>query len=226
MSRFWLVVTIVAALAIGAFELVPRTLKVRISEEQASAKMQEALDKKAHEGLAVERAVLTFNNNAVQFSGHVAGVRFGQQFSADVSVDGVPRYDERQQAIYFSPTTFTLKNFAFKGETPSEKARRFGGTIFKNTTVGTVLENSAESIERWVTQTAENRVRLILEKRPVYRIKDDVKGMLIKASLTTISIEENHAVATLSIVKFSLKIALLIVSFIAGAVLVFVILIS
>jgi hypothetical protein len=98
MSRFWLVVTIVAALAIGAFELVPRTLKVRISEEQASAKMQEALDKKAHEGLAVERAVLTFNNNAVQFSGHVAGVRFGQQFSADVSVDGVPRYDERQQA--------------------------------------------------------------------------------------------------------------------------------
>jgi hypothetical protein len=188
--------------------------------------MQEALDKKAHEGIVVERAVLTFNNNAVQFSAHVSGERLKQTFSADVSVEGVPRYDERQQAIYFSPRTFTLRNFAFKGETPSEKARRFGGTIFKNTTVGTMLENSAEDIERWVTQTAEKRVRLILEKRPVYRIKDDVKGMLLKASLTTIAIEENHAVATLSIVKFSIEIAMLIATLIAGAVLVFGLLIS
>lgn len=217
MSKVWVAIALLCAVAIGLFEVVPQTLRVRISEQEASAKMQEAIDKKAHEGLSIDNAVLTFNNNAVQFSGHVSGERVGQKFSADISVDGVPRYDEKRQAIFFTPTKFTLKNFTFRGEAPAEKARRIGGTIFKNTTIGTVLENSAEDIERWVIRTAEKRVYTILEKRPVYRIKDDVKGMLLKASLTTIAIEENHAVATLSVVKFSLHVALLIGGIIMAA---------
>jgi ribosomal protein L13E len=211
---------VLLALGIGVFEAVSTTIKVRFSQEQASAKMREAIDKKAHEGLLVERPVLTFNNNAVQFSGRVSGTRLGQPFSADVSVDGVPHYDERSQAVFFTPTTFSLKNFSFRGEAPAEKARRLGGTIFKNTTVGTVLDNSAESIEQWVTKTAEQRIRTVLEKRPVYRLKDDVTGIVLKASLTHIAIEEHHVVATLSVVKFSLHLVLLIGSIILGALLI------
>lgn len=204
MKPVWVAFLGISAIAVSAllvFNIVPSEYVVRISEQQASEKMQETIEKKAAEGLLIEDPVLTFNHNALQFSGRVTGEKFKQQFYAEVYVEGTPYYDTSQYAVYFTPTTFTLRNFSFRGETPADKARRIAGSTFKNTQVGQVLENSAESIERWVASAAEGRVRSMLSKRPVYKIKDDLKGITIKATLSSVSIEDKHLVAKLSVLQ-------------------------
>jgi hypothetical protein len=55
-----------------------------------------------------------------------------------------------------------------------------------------------------------------LEHRPVYRPKDDVKGLLIRASLDAVNIEQDRVVLTFTLWQLTLGVVVGLVALLAG----------
>jgi hypothetical protein len=63
-----------------------------------------------------------------------------------------------------------------------------------------------------------------LEQRPVYRPKDDVKGLLIKASLASVTIDQDRIAVTFSIRQLALSVLFGILCLLSGIVVIFILL--
>ena len=75
--------------------------------------------------------------------------------------------------------------------------------VYRVVSVG--WEAAAESFkaefQMWISMKAQRAVALALAQRPVYRLKNDVKGFLIKATLERVEISGDKLVVTFSLVQ-------------------------
>jgi hypothetical protein len=70
-----------------------------------------------------------------------------------------------------------------------------------------------------MTTVAQNAAVHTLEQPPVYRLKDGVKGLLIKASLASLTIDQDRLVVTFSIWQLTLSVLFGFLRLIGGIVL-------
>jgi hypothetical protein len=106
-----------------------------------------------------------------------------QPVSATVSARGVPRYEAHEAAMYFDADEIKIEQLAIAGRTVVGEE---GGR----------LSNTVRSTLRGV---AESGIKAYLATRPVYRFKDDFKGLVLKAALVDVAIEQNNLTVTFSL---------------------------
>jgi len=106
-----------------------------------------------------------------------------QPVSATVSARGVPRYAADQAAMYFDADDIKIEQLAIAGRTVvGQEGGRLGNTV-RSTLQG----------------VAESGIKAYLATRPVYRFKDDFKGVVLKAALVNVAIEQNTLAVTFSL---------------------------
>jgi hypothetical protein len=103
--------------------------------------------------------------------------------SATVSGRGVPRYAAHEAALYFDADEIKIEQLAIAGRTVVGEE---GGRL--RNAVGAALQG-----------VAERGIKAYLATRPVYRFKDDFKGLVLKAALVDVSIEQNNLSVTFSL---------------------------
>jgi hypothetical protein len=111
-----------------------------------------------------------------------------QPVSATVSARGVPRYAAQEAAMHFDADEIRIEQLAISGRTVLGEE---GGRL--SNTVRSALQGVAES-----------GIRAYLAARPVYRFKDDVKGLVLKAALVDVTIEQNALTVTFSAWKLTM----------------------
>ena len=151
--------------------------------------------------------------DAIAITAKVEGRRFAQAFSATVHVVGVPEYRPRERAFFFKASEFKVLAFSYKGGTVSERATRFVKRITKNEELQAMAEELAPKLEAWVTALAENSVKRGLERFPVYRLKDDLKGWAISVSLKSVEVKDGKIVAVVSVWQLTWTVLLTIAIF-------------
>ena len=103
-----------------------------------------------------------------------------------ISAIGVPRYDTRSEALYFD----------------LDKAKIDQLTIAAKTVVdedATTRRRLTEAVGPAVQRVAESAARTYLSAVPVYRLKNDLKGFVLKAALSDVKIEQNALAVTFSL---------------------------
>lgn len=169
-----LVTTICALLAILPLSQVYQIKTVSIGEdfvmEQVSKRVGKDLPIKGLSKLAIKKASLRSVDTRIEdgkvniFVKLTGELAFGPSFSLVSSAVGIPSYSNG--SFYFQPDRIEVQDFSIEGQ--------------------------QTHAEKWMTPFVEAAAMQVLDKQPVYRLKDDVKGFILQSTLTSIKAVGNH----------------------------------
>jgi hypothetical protein len=125
------------------------------------------------------------------------GRKLGQPFTVVASARGRPRYDPELQAFLFEADNVTIEKLTIRGGTVAEKADDVAARLKGR--LGEVLKDSASKIGASATGLAEQGIKYYLAAYPIYRLKDDAKGLVVRTVLRTLAIENGALVVTVSL---------------------------
>jgi hypothetical protein len=210
----WAAVVTLFLLASAGFWGMYGTQRVTFSEAQVQELINKQLDKDvpvkgaAHllvKTINVRSATVHIQDNRVLVLVDVEGtLRTNKKFSLTAYAIGVPTYSFGE--LFFKPDKIEVQKFAYEGSSPTELFGRFAKRYISDDKARQLVEDKAPAIESWMTSVAQSAVVHTLQERPVYRLKDGVKGMLIKASLESVVIDKDRVAITFSIWQLTLSV--------------------
>ena len=137
----------------------------------------------------------------------------GPPFSLAASLRGAPRYED--VAFYFQPEDVRLENFAI-GEDGKLVGALAGLARLAGPGAAGLIEKKGRELERVAKGLAENAIKAELEKRPFYRLKDDAKGEVLRATLESIAVEQDKLVIRFTLWRATLWAAMGAAAVLAG----------
>jgi hypothetical protein len=187
----WIALAVIGAIIVAGivWEAVGPTTIV-LTAPQLQERINRALPRE-FKGITVEKASVNIAQSQIALKVEARASALGQTLATVVSARGVPRYEPEQAEIFFDPEDVKVEDLAFAG---GPLAERLAGP----------LRERAQTIR----DAAAAGMRAFLAARPVYRFKDDVKGIIGKAALGNIAMQPDAIVITLSAVKLSATVAI------------------
>jgi hypothetical protein len=203
----WIVVGVLLLLTIGGLWDAYGTSSITLTEPQVQARIDQQLDKDfAVRGVAqllvksvrIRAATIHLQDGQVTALIDATGMlRADKSFTLTAYAVGVPTY--RSGEFFFTPDKIEVRRITYEGGAPGERARQFADRYVSDAKLRQLVEDKAPAVEDWVNTLAQNAAAQVLERRPVYHLRDDVKGMLIAASLSSVKIDHDRLVATFSL---------------------------
>jgi hypothetical protein len=228
----WAGVVALFLLAIGGFWGFYGTHRVTFTEAQVQELINKQLDRDfpvkgaAHllvKTINVRSATIHIQDNRIVALVDVEGtLRTNKAFTLTAYAIGVPTYSFGE--LFFKPDKIEVQKFAYQGSTPTELFTRFAKRYVSDDKARQLVEDKAPAVESWMTTVAQAAAVHTLEQRPVYRLKDDVKGLLVKASLASVTIDQDRIAVTFSIWQLTVSVLFGILCLIGGIVVILILL--
>jgi hypothetical protein len=206
-ALMWAGVVLLFLLAVGGLWAIHGERSVTLTEAQIQERINKQLDKDFPVKGAAHLLLKTVNVKKATVhiqDGHVIALidvegtlRGNKKFTLTTYSVGVPTYSFGE--FFFKPDKVEVQKFAYEGSTPTELFTRFARRYVSDDKTRRLIEDKAPKAEAWMTVVAENAATGFLARRPVYRPKDDVRGLLIKASLESVKVNQGHVVITFSL---------------------------
>jgi Protein of unknown function (DUF1439) len=183
----WLVVVLAGVLAAaGLLFAIGGTTRLVFTEPEIQTRLNQQLPRTVRE-VTIERVAVRLAENRLALRIEISGTAMRQAVSATVSARGLPRYEQESAEVYFDADEVEVEQLTVAGRTvvgePDGRGRR----------------RVANAVGSAVQRVAEAAIKAYLAARPVYRFKDDFKGIVLKAALSGIAIEGNTLVVTVSL---------------------------
>jgi Protein of unknown function (DUF1439) len=189
----WMVVALVGVLSTAGLVLTMfGTSKLVFTESEIQARLNHQLPRMVRQ-LTIERVTVRLAENRLGLRVEIQGTAMRQPVSAVVSARGVPRYEAQNGAMYFDADDVKIDQLTIAG-------RNVAG---EDSAHGRLTEAARSAVQR----LAEAAIKAYLATRPVYRFKDDFKGIVLKASLVDVTIEQNALVVTFSLWNLTMTVA-------------------
>src|SRR5215510_6713005 len=179
----WIVVALVGLLsAVGLLWSMFGSDRLTFTAAELQSRLNQQLPRTVRD-VTIERVDVALADDRLALRIAMQARVLQQPVSASVSARGVPRYAAGEAAMYFDADEIRIEQLAIAGRTAlGEEGGRFGNTV------RSALQGVAES-----------GIKAYLATRPVYRFKDDFKGVVLKAALVDVAIEQNTLVVTFSL---------------------------
>src|SRR5262245_14679729 len=192
----WIVLTLLGLIGIlGTLWSAFGTTRVVLDQRDLQARIDKILPKTAKD-ITVERVTIGLADDKMSLKVGAEGRKLGQPFTVVASARGQPRYDPDRGALFFEPDVVTIEDLTIRGSSVTEKVE--GGGRLKGR-LGEVLKDNASKIDASAASIAEQGIKYYLTTFPVYRLKDDTKGLILRAVLRTVAIEKSALVVTFSL---------------------------
>jgi cell division protein FtsB len=163
-------------------------------------------------------ATVRIRDGRATFAVDVEGLlRNGRTFALTATARGAPRYVDG--AFYFQPEQVEVRNLSYENINASDALAQLGARLGKSK-IGQLIESNAQLAQQWATGIAETAARQTFERRPVYRIKDDAKGLLLRSALESVTIDDDRIVVVFSLWRLTVSVVMGAVGWIVAAVLV------
>jgi hypothetical protein len=191
----WIAVAVVGVLSIGGvLWTMFGTSKLVFTEAELQARLNQQLPRTVRE-VTIERVAVQLAENRMALRIEVRGTAMRQPVSATVSARGVPRYEAQNGEMFFDADEvkidqLTVSGRSVAGDEDAATRRRL-----------------IDAAGAGVLRLAEPVIKAYLAARPVYRFKDDFKGIVLKAALVGVTIEQNTMVVTFSVWNLTLTVA-------------------
>jgi hypothetical protein len=184
----WIVVVLVGLLsAAGLLWSIFGSDRITFTAAELQSRLNQQLPRTVRD-VTIERVNVALADNRLALRIAMQARVLQQPLSASVSARGVPRYAADDAAMYFDADEIKIEQLAITGRTVVGEE---GGR----------LSNAVRSTLQGV---AESGIKAYLSARPVYRFKDDFKGVVLKAALVDVAIEQNTLTVTFSLWNLTL----------------------
>ncbi len=195
----WIVAVVLGALAIvgGLWSAFGTNRIVR-----TDAQLQERINRQLpHEvkGVTIERATVTIADNQIALRVEIRASALGQTVAASAFARGIPRYDAERGELFFDAEDVKLENFTV--------GDRAGGADEPSGRLSDLVGEKLMRIKAVAGSAITTGVKAYLAARPVYRFKDDLKGLVLKAAITDVAIEGNAVAISVSLLNLSVMVA-------------------
>jgi Protein of unknown function (DUF1439) len=179
----WIVIVLVGVLsAAGLVWSMFGSDRLTFTAADLQSRLNQQLPRTVRD-VTIERVDVALADNRLALRIAMQARVLQQPVSATVSARGVPRYEAHDAAMYFDADDIKIEQLAIAGRTVvGEEGGRLGNTV-RSTLRG----------------VAESGIKAYLATRPVYRFKDDFKGVVLKAALVNVAIEQNTLAVTFSL---------------------------
>jgi hypothetical protein len=179
----WIVVVLVGLLsAAGLLWSIFGFDRLTFTEAELQSRLNQQLPRTVR-GVTIERVNVALADNRLALLIAMQARVLQQPVTASVSARGVPRYASEEAAMYFDADEIKIEQLAIAGRTVLGEE---GGRL--SNAVRSALQGLAES-----------GIKAYLAARPVYRFKDDFKGVVLKAALVDVALEQNTLAVTFSV---------------------------
>jgi hypothetical protein len=184
----WVALALLGAIvALGALWGALGPDKIVLTAAQLQERVNRALPRN-FKGVTVEQATVAVAENRVALRVETRAAAFGQTFAAVVSARGIPRYDSERGEVFFDADDVQVVDFALAGGKLAERVDRLGAGL-------------RERIEAAAGQAIAAGLKAYLAARPVYRFKDDLKGLVVKTSVSSIATRADAIAISVSVLK-------------------------
>jgi len=201
----WIVVALVGLLsAAGLVWSVFGTDRLTFTAAELQSRLNQQLPRTIRE-VTIERVNVALADNQLALRIALQARVLQQPVSATVSARGVPRYEAHETAIYFDADEIKIEQLAIAGRT----------------VVGQEGGRLANTVRSTLQGVAESGIKAYLATRPVYRIKDDFKGVVLKAALVDVAIEQNTLAVTFSLWNLTMTAAMFALTLIIVALVIY-----
>jgi hypothetical protein len=189
----WIAAAILGAAGIaGALWSTVSGGRIVLTATQLQERVNRALPRE-FKGVTVDSATVAIAEGRIEVRVEVHATALGQSFAASASARGMPVYQAERGALFFEADNVEVSAIKPTGGRLAERLDR--------SKLGQHLEDAAGKL-------VAAGVKAYLAARPVYRFKDDVKGILLKAAVTNIAIEGDTLVITVSLISLTRTVAL------------------
>src|SRR5262245_26746598 len=179
----WIVVALVGLLSVaGLLWSMFGSDRLTFSAAELQSRLNQQLPRTVRD-VTIERVDVALADSRLALRIALQARVLQQPVSATVSARGVPRYAADEAAMYFDADNIKIEQLAIAGRT----------------VVGEEGGRLANTVRSALQGVAENGIKAYLATRPVYRLKDDFKGVVLKATLVNVAIEQNNLTVTFSL---------------------------
>jgi hypothetical protein len=190
----WIVLGSLGVLAaVGALWSMFGPDRVTLTAGQIQERVNRSLPRE-FKGVTVEQATVTVADGRVALRVEARAAAVGQSARATVSARGVPRLAVERGEIFFDADEVKVTDFAVTGGNVAGRIERLGAL--------------RERLETAAGSAIAAGLKVYLAERPVYRFKDDFKGIVLKAAISDIVTQGDAIVITLSLVKLTEMVAI------------------
>jgi len=172
------------------------TSRVALGQADLQARIDRMLPKTVKD-ITVERVTVTLADDRMMLKVQAEGRKLGQPFTVVASARGRPRYDPDRGALFFEPDTVTIEDLTLRGSSVGDRVESAAGRLKGR--LGEIVKDKASEIDASAARIAEQGIKLYLSTFPIYRLKDDAKGLVVRALLRAVAIENNTLVVTFSL---------------------------
>ena len=184
----WIVVVLVGLLsAAGLLWSIFGSDRLTFTAAELQSRLNQQLPRTARD-VTIERVDVALADNRLALHIAMQARVLQQPVSASVSARGVPRFAADEAAMYFDADEIKIEQLAIAGRTVLGEE---GGR----------LSNAVRSALQGVAESG-------IKARPVYRFKDDFKGVVLKAALVDVAIEQNTLAVTFSLWNLTMTAAM------------------
>jgi hypothetical protein len=197
--------TQIAALALGALTIAGAALsafgpeRIVLTQVQLQERINRELPRQFR-GVTVERAVVSLADGQISLQVETRATALGKMLMATAFAHGVPRYNAEHGEVFFDAEDVQLEDFG-SGGLVKQLGSRIGGRL------GEQVEQNVPRIEAAATGVIAIGTKAYLAARPVYRFKDDIKALALKAAIKDITIVDDTLVINVSLIKLTASVA-------------------
>jgi hypothetical protein len=189
----WTAALLLAAITItGAALSVFGPERIALTEGDLQERLNRALPRQFH-NVTVERGAVSVADGRITVRVEIRATALGKTIATAAVARGVPQYNAERGEIFFDADDVEIEDSG-AGGLVKQLGVRIGGKL-------------GEKIEQRVDGAAASLVaggiKAWLASRPVYRFKDDIPGLVFKATLKDIAVEGDRLVIGLSLVRLS-----------------------
>jgi|HubBroStandDraft_6_1064221.scaffolds.fasta_scaffold522478_2 hypothetical protein len=208
----WIAAAVLGAAAIaGALWSAFGTSKVVLTDAQLQERINRQLPHEV-KGVMIERATVTIAENQIALRVEVRASALGRTFATAAFARGIPRYDAERGEVFFDADDVKLDDFTM-GDAAG-RADQLGGRL------GALVGENLTRIKTAAASAIAAGVKAYLAARPVYRFKDDAKGLVLKAAITDVAIEGNAVAIGVSLLNLSMMVAVCLLALLVVVVIV------
>ena len=181
--------------------------KVSLSTAELQSRINERLPRET-KGVLLERAEIAVEDGHVAVRLGARAAHLGKSIFATVYTRGVPRYDASAGAIFFDAQNVVLEHVSFAGDGAGASPQNEGG----NSIAKRMKARIGDKALGLLSNSVAGVVKSYLATRPIYRLKDDYKGVLLKAAVTGLAVEGDKVVISLTLIGLTTTVLIWLVS--------------
>jgi len=173
--------------------------RIALGEPQLQERMNRELPRQFR-GVTIERAAVRLADGRISLRVEARATALGKMLTATAFTRGVPRYNAEHGEVFFDAEDVQLEEFG-SGGLAKQLGSRIGGRL------GEQVEQNVPRIEAAAATVIAVGTKAYLAARPVYRFKDDIKGLVLKAAIKDIAIVDDTLVISVSLIKLTAAVA-------------------